>query len=200
MSENIKQAIKDIQNGKPIIIADDHDREGECDLVIATEKATRENIVFLMNFGKGLMCVPCSGDILDKLGLPPMIENNEDPFGTGFAISADAIGTKTGMSVDDRLKTLAVFVDDDACESDLTRPGHLFGLRAKNGLLAKRDGHTESSLEMVKLAGFKLSSVIVEVINSDGSMTSGSQIPEYAKKHGLTLVHSSDLKEYIYGS
>jgi len=195
----IEQVLEDIKSGIPVIVVDDYDRENEGDLVIAVEKVTKDNLIFCMNKGKGLMCIATSGEIIDKLELPPMVVNSTDKNGTPFTVSVDAVnGTTTGMSADDRLKTLAVFVDDNAKPEDLARPGHLFPLRAKDGLLKERRGHTEGGVLLCKLAGLKETAMIIEMMNDDGTMKKGEQIVEFAVNNGLSIISVEELYEYTY--
>jgi 3,4-dihydroxy 2-butanone 4-phosphate synthase/GTP cyclohydrolase II len=199
MSFNINKALEDIKNGKPIIIVDDSDREDEGDLVLAAEMADQYNLTFCMKHGGGLMCLPCTKDRLDRLGIPMMPSNDLDPLQTPFATSIDAVeGTTTGMSVLDRLKTINVLLNENSTQSDLHYPGHLFPLRAKDGLLKERRGHTESSVEIVKLAGFKPVSMIIEIMNPDGTMTKGHQIYDFAKTYGLTVVTIQEIYDAVY--
>lgn len=199
MSLNISKALEDVRNGKPVIIIDDSDREDEGDLVLAAEMANQFNLAFCMKHGGGLMCLPCTKDRLDRLGIPMMPSNDLDPLQTPFATSIDAIeGTTTGMSVFDRLKTISVLLDENSTQSQLHYPGHLFPLRAKDGLLKERRGHTESSVELVKLAGFKPVSMIIEMMNGDGTMTKGQQIHDFAKTYGLTVVTIDEIYDAVY--
>jgi len=196
---NIIKAIQDIKRGKPVIIIDDSDREDEGDLVLAAEMADEFNLVFCLNHGGGLMCLPCMKERLDRLNIPMMPSNDLDPLQTPFSVSIDAVeGTTTGMSVQDRLKTIQVLLDENSKPSQLHYPGHLFPLRAKNNLLLERRGHTESSVELVKLAGFKPVSVIIEIMNKDGTMTKGEQITKFAKTYDLTVVTIDEIYDAVY--
>ena len=199
MNRNIKNAIDDLRAGKPIVLIDEHDRENEGDIVLAAEKASVENLVFTMNEARGLMCIPCDGSILDRLAIGPMVPKNTDKNQTPFTVSVDAVDTSTGMSVHDRLKTIAVMVSEDSSEADLNRPGHLFPLRPRDGLLKDRRGHTEGSIELMRLAGLKPVSIICEIMNDDGSMAKGGQINKFATEHGLTLISIEELYETVYG-
>jgi 3,4-dihydroxy-2-butanone 4-phosphate synthase len=197
---NVQNAVDDLLAGKPIVLIDEHDRENEGDIVIAAEKANRDNLVFTMNKARGLMCLPCDGAILDRLAIGPMVSNNTDRNQTPFTVSIDASsGTTTGMSVDDRLRTISVLVDPESSEADLTRPGHLFPLRPRNGLLKERRGHTEGSIELMKLAGLKPVSIICEIMNDDGSMAKGGELNKFATENGLTIISIEELYETIYG-
>lgn len=199
VNRNIQNAIDEIRKGKPIVLVDEHDRENEGDIVIAAELADVDNLVFTMNKGKGLMCVPAEGDVLDRLELPPMVINNTDVNQTPFTVSVDAaVGTTTGMSVHDRLATISILVDEDSKPEDLNRPGHLFPLRASDNLLKDRRGHTEGSVELMKLAGLKPIAIICEIMNDDGSMTKGPQLNKFAVENGLVLISIEELYEAIY--
>jgi 3,4-dihydroxy 2-butanone 4-phosphate synthase/GTP cyclohydrolase II len=197
--KNIELALKDIKKGKPVIIIDDSHREDEGDLVLAAEMADEFNLAFCLNHGGGLMCLPCMKERLDRLNVPMMPSNDLDPLQTPFAVSVDAVeGTTTGMSVQDRLKTIQVLLDERSTPSQLHYPGHLFPLRAKEKLLQERRGHTESSVELIKLAGFKPVSVIIEIMNKDGTMTKGEQITKFAKTYDLTVVTIDEIYDAVY--
>ena len=199
MNSNIEIALSDIKSGRPIIIIDDSDREDEGDLVLAAEMANQFNLAFCMKHGGGLMCLPCTKDRLDRMGIPMMPSNDLDPLQTPFAVSIDATeGTTTGMSVFDRLKTISVLLDDNSQRNEFHYPGHLFPLRARDGLLKERRGHTESSVEIVKLAGFKPVAMIIEMMNSDGTMTKGQQIYDFAKTYNITIVTIDEIYDAVY--
>ncbi len=194
----ISDAIEDIKKGIPIIVVDNENRENEGDLVLAAEMSNLENIAFCMRYARGLMCIPCEGKRLDKLNIPMMVESTEDPLETPFTISVDAKETNSGMSVYDRLKTINVLVDDNSLPNDLQRPGHMFPLRPRDGLLEERQGHTESSIELMKLAGLKQISIIVEIINDDGTMAKGDELELFSKDHNLKIVTIDDIIAEIY--
>ena len=199
MNRKVQSALDDLRQGKPIVLVDEYDRENEGDVVVAGEKANIENIVFTMNKAKGLMCIPCEGTILDRLNLPPMVENNTDINETPFTVSVDAAkGTSTGMSVHDRLATISVLLDDSSRPEDLNRPGHLFPLRARDGLFNDRRGHTEGSIELMKLAGLKPVAIICEMMNDDGTMRKGGQITKFAVENGLTVLSTEEVYEAAY--
>jgi len=194
MKRKVQSALDDLRNGKPIVLVDEYDRENEGDVVVAGEKANIENIVFTMNKAKGLMCIPCEGAILDRLKIPPMVENNTDVNETPFTVSVDAAkDTTTGMSVRDRLATISVLLDEDSKPEDLNRPGHLFPLRAKDGLFKERRGHTEGSIELMKLAGLKPVAIICEMMNDDGTMCKGGQITKFAVENSLTVLSTEEV-------
>ncbi len=196
---SLERVINDIKNGVPVIIIDDSDREDEGDLVLAAEVANEFNLAFCMNHGGGLMCLPCMPERLENLGIPMMPSNGLDPMATPFSVSIDATeGTTTGMSVQDRLKTISVLLDDNAWPHQLHYPGHMFPLRAKKTLLLERRGHTESSVELVKLAGFKPVSVIIEIMNDDGTMTKGEQLKNFAKTYNLNIITIQEIYDAVY--
>ena len=198
-NRKFQTVLEDLRAGKPIILVDEYDRENEGDIVIAAEKCNEENLVFTMNYAKGLMCLPCSGEILDRLELPPMVANNTDRNETPFTVSIDARdGTTTGMSVQDRMTTIAVLLDDNATPDQLTRPGHLFPLRARPGLLKERRGHTEGSIQLMELAGLKPISMICEIMNNDGTMTKGGDLNKFAVEHGLSIISIEEVYEAAY--
>jgi len=201
ISRNLQNALDELREGKPIVLVDEYDRENEGDIVIAAERANKENLVFTMNKARGLMCVPCDGEILDKLEIPLMVEENTDKNETPFTVSVDSSSeeTTTGMSVEDRLSTIAVFTDPTAKPTDLNRPGHLFPLRPQKDLLKVRRGHTEGSIELMKLAGLQPVSIICEIMNDDGSMAKGGQVNKFAIENGLTLISIEELYEAVYG-
>ena len=197
----MKNAIEDIKNGKPVIVVDDYDRENEGDLVIAGELANNENIVFCMKYARGLMCIPITSEKAKQLNLHPMVENVTDPNQTPFTVSVDGRdGTTTGMSAYDKLETLKIILDDNTKPEELTRPGHLFPLIAKDGLLTERRGHTEGSIELIKLAGFKSVAVIIEIVNDDGTMAKGSDLDRFAIRNGLTMVSIEEIYETTYNT
>ena len=199
MKTNLEKVLSDVRAGVPVVVVDDYDRENEGDIVIAAEVASIANLVFTMNHAKGLMCIPMLGEDLDRLKIPPMVQNNEDKNQTPFAVSVDAIeGVSTGMSAADRLLTLNVLTGNNSVPAQLSRPGHLFPLRAQPGLLQDRRGHTEGSLQLLKLAGMKQVAIICEIMNDDGTMTSGAQLPAYCEKHDLNIISIEELYDAAY--
>lgn len=190
--------LEDIRNGKPILLGDDIGRENEFDVVIACSALTVENLVFAMNCG-GLNCIATEGSFLDRLQIPMMCERSTCRLGTPFTVSIDAAsGITTGMSVHDRLETIRIFLDPNSKPEDLARPGHLFPLRARDGLLSERRGHTEGSVELVKLAGLPACAVIVEIMNKDGTMTRGDKMREFAEQHKLNIITIEEVYDAVY--
>lgn len=196
---NVKQAVEDIRNGKPIVMVDDYDREFEGDIVLAAEKATEENLLFAMRHARGLMCIPCNQEKLDQFEIPMMNCNSMDKYGTPFATSIDAVeGATTGMSVGDRLATINTFCSDESKPSALAQPGHIFPLRARPGLLSERRGHTEGCVEILRLAGMKEVGVIIEIMDEYGKMIKGDTLRQFAKIYNLTFVSIEELHDEVY--
>ncbi|OGB89180.1 bifunctional 3,4-dihydroxy-2-butanone 4-phosphate synthase/GTP cyclohydrolase II [candidate division WOR-1 bacterium RIFCSPHIGHO2_01_FULL_53_15] len=196
---SIGEAIEDVQNGKLVIVVDDHDRENEGDLVIAAEKITPAMVNFMITEGKGLVCVPLSGERVDELGLRQMVEDNREPMKTAFTVSVDGnprFGVTTGISPADRAKTIELLINPRSKKDDLVTPGHVFPLRVKAGGVLKRAGHTEAAVDLAKLAGLYPAAVICEIISADGSMARVPQLSEFAKKHQLKIVTIADLISY----
>ena len=190
----IERAIADIAAGRMIVVVDDEDRENEGDLVFAASKATPELVGFMIRHTSGVICVPMRGDELDRLKLPPMTHVNEDRKGTAYSVSVDARdGVTTGISAADRARTIRVLCDSATEPYELTRPGHVFPLRAMDGGVLVRPGHTEASVDLARLAGLPPAGVICEVVHDDGSMMRGPALREFADEHGLAMVSIADL-------
>jgi len=194
----IKDAIKDIKSGIPVIVVDNAERENEGDLVVAAQKANVDNISFCMRYARGLMCIPCEGKILDQLKIPMMVKKTEDPLETPFTVSVDAKTTSSGMSVYDRLKTIKVFLNKNLKAKQLQRPGHMFPLRPRNRLLKERQGHTEASIVLMKLAKLKEVAIIVEIINDNGTMARGNDLKLFSKKHNLKIISIDEIIKAFY--
>ncbi len=194
----IKEAIKDIKNGKLVIVVDDEDRENEGDFIAAAETVTPEMINFMSIHGRGLICAPLTEDRCEELGLDMMVKNNTVLHHTQFTVSVDLIGhgCTTGISAHDRAKTMQALVDDATKPHNLGRPGHIFPLKAMNGGVLRRTGHTEAAIDLARLAGFKPAGVLVEILNEDGSMARLPQLMEVAKKHDLKIISIEDLVAY----
>lgn len=201
-SESVIEIIlNDIRAGKPVIIVDSYDRENEGDLMLAAETATPETLAFMAKYARGIMCLPCTADRLERLSIPMMQSNKLDKFVTPFANSIDsAEGVSTGVSVEDRAVTIRKFVSETSVPTDFAQPGHLFPLRARPGLLQERQGHTESSVELCLLAGMKPVAIIIEVMNDDGSMARLPQLEELAKRFELNMISIDEIIEHKYGT
>jgi 3,4-dihydroxy 2-butanone 4-phosphate synthase/GTP cyclohydrolase II len=193
----IEQAILEIQSGRMIILLDDENRENEGDLVIAAEFATADAINFMTKFGRGLVCLSMDNEQIDRLGLPMMTSNNRSPYRTGFTVSIEAAtGVSTGISTQDRARTVLVAVDPASGPNDVISPGHIFPLRAAEGGVLKRAGQTEGSVDLTKLAGLRPAAVICEVMNENGSMSRRDELAEFSRHHGILMVTIKDLIEY----
>ena len=193
----IEQAVRDIKDGKMVILVDDEDRENEGDLCMAAEKVTPEAINFMAKYGRGLICLAMTTEKCDSLDLPPMVDNNTSPFGTGFTVSIEArCGVTTGISAQDRATTILSAVADDCRPRDLVRPGHIFPLRAKEGGAIVRAGQTEGSVDLARLAGLKPAAVICEIMDEDGTMARMPALEKFSGKHGVGICTIADLIEY----
>lgn len=195
---SIEEAIADIRKGKVIIVVDDENRENEGDFIAAAEMVTPEMINFMATHGRGLICAPLTEERCEQLDLSMMVENNTVLHHTQFTVSVDLIGhgCTTGISVHDRAKTMQALVDEKTKPGDLGRPGHIFPLRAKNGGVLRRTGHTEAAIDFARLAGFKPAGILVEILNEDGTMARLPQLVKVAKKFDLKLVSIEDLVAY----
>jgi 3,4-dihydroxy 2-butanone 4-phosphate synthase / GTP cyclohydrolase II len=194
---SIEEAIKDIADGRMVILVDDEDRENEGDLTIAAEKVTPETINFMAKYGRGLICLSMTMEKVESLELPLMVVDNTSPFQTGFTVSIDArCGVTSGASVQDRARTILTAIADGAKPSDLVRPGHIFPLRAKSGGVIVRAGQTEGSVDLARLAGLNNSGVICEIMDEDGTMARMPSLEEFSKKHGINICTIQDLIEY----
>ena len=199
MFNTIEEAIKDFREGKPIIVADDEDRENEGDLIVSAEFATPEIINFMASECRGLICLAISSQIAQKLELPQMVERNSEEMKTAFTVSIDAAekyGVTTGISAFDRAKTIEVVISDNVTPYDLRRPGHLFPCVAKDGGVLERTGHTETAVDMARLAGHKAAGVMCEIMDADGHMARRDELFEFAKKYNIKFITVSALIEY----
>ncbi len=194
----IEEAIEDIRQGKIIIVVDDENRENEGDFIAAAEMVTPELINFMTKNGRGLICVPLTEERCEDLQLNMMVENNTVMHHTQFTVSVDLIGEgcTTGISVQDRAKTVQALVDKNTQPHKLGRPGHVFPLKAKNGGVLRRTGHTEAAVDFARLAGFEPAGILVEILNEDGTMARIPELVEVAKKFDLKLVSIEDLVAY----
>jgi len=195
---SIQEAIEDIRNGKVIIVVDDENRENEGDFVAAAEMVTPEMINFMATHGRGLICTPLTEKRCKELELGMMVNNNTDPMETAFTVSIDlrGKGVTTGISAADRAKTVKALIDKDTKPFDLARPGHIFPLKAKEGGVLRRTGHTEAAIDFARLAGLEPAGVIVEIMNEDGTMARLPQLMEVAKKFDIKIVSIEDLVAY----
>ena len=194
----IQEAIEDIRSGKVIIVVDDENRENEGDFIAAAEMVTPEMINFMATNGRGLICAPLTENRCKELDLTMMVKNNTVMHHTQFTVSVDLIGhgCTTGISVHDRAKTIRSLVDTNTKPYDLGRPGHIFPLRAKNGGVLRRTGHTEAAVDLARLAGFQPAGILVEILNEDGSMARLPQLTKVAEKFDLKIVSIEDLVAY----
>lgn len=194
---SIEEVLKDIKAGKMIILVDDEDRENEGDLCMAAEAVTPEAINFMATYGRGLICLTLSGDIVDQLQLPMMVNDNQSPYGTGFTISIEArTGVSTGISAADRARTVQAAVDPDATPHDIISPGHIFPLRAKDGGVLVRTGQTEGSIDLARLAGMRTAGVICEIMKDDGTMARMPDLELFSQKHDVKIATIADLVAY----
>jgi len=195
--DTIPRAIAEIAAGKMVIVVDDEDRENEGDLTCAAEKVTPEIINFMAKYGRGLICVPLTGQRLDELGLPLMTQNNTAPFGTAFTVSVDArYGTTTGISAADRAKTIRVLADPSKGRDQIVTPGHVFPLRARAGGVLVRAGQTEAAVDLARLAGLYPAGVICEIMNDDGTMARVPDLMRFRSKHKVCVITVKDLIRY----
>jgi len=193
----IREILKELREGRLVVLVDAEDRENEGDLVCAAEKVTPEIINFMAKHGRGLICLPLTAERCDALGLYPQTTENTARFETAFTVSIDAAkGVTTGISVADRAKTIQAAIADGARSSDLVRPGHIFPLRARQGGVLVRAGQTEGAVDLMRLAGLKTAGVICEIMNEDGSMARVPQLLKFCEKHSLKMVSIAKLIEY----
>ncbi len=196
MFDTIESAIEDIKNGKMVIVVDDEDRENEGDLVMAAEKVRGEDINFMIKYGRGLVCAPMSDKRLKELNIGKMVSENTDNRETAFTVSVDHKSCKTGISAYERAFTIKMLLDDNSRPDDFTKPGHVFPLKAKEGGVLVRAGHTEAAYDLSRLAGFKGAGVICEIIKDDGRMARLPELVEFSKRFNLKIISIADLIEY----
>ena len=192
----IEEAVADLRAGKMIIAVDDPDRENEGDLICAAEHATLENVNFMASYAKGLICMPMSKALTTKLGLEQMVANNTDNHCTAFTVSIDHVDTTTGISALERSMTAMKSVKDDAKPSDFRRPGHMFPLEAKAGGVLERMGHTEATVDLMRIARLKECGLCCEIMREDGTMMRTPELKEFAVRHGLKMITVADLITY----
>lgn len=192
----IDEALEDLRKGRIIVVSDDEDRENEGDLICAAEFATAENINFMASYAKGLICMPMSKEITNKLNLNQMVTKNTDNHETAFTVSIDHIETTTGISAVERSITALKVVDDNSNPEDFRRPGHMFPLLAKDGGVIVRMGHTEATVDLMRLAGLKECGLCCEIMRDDGDMMRRDDLIDFAKKHNLKMITVSDLIDY----
>jgi 3,4-dihydroxy 2-butanone 4-phosphate synthase / GTP cyclohydrolase II len=195
----IEEARKDITAGKMVVVIDDQDRENEGDLIMAAEKVTPEAINFMISHGKGLVCVPMTGERLNELNVASMVSDNTESMKTAFTVSVDAskkFGVTTGISAADRAKTIEVLINPNSRPADLMKPGHVFPLRAMAGGVLRRAGHTEAAVDLAKISGLYPAGIICEIIKSSGKMARTPDLVQFAKKHKLNIVTIADLIKY----
>ena len=197
MLDDVDRAIKDIAAGRPVVVVDDENRENEGDLVFAASLATPELLGFTIRHARGLICMPMRGEDLSRLQIPQMTADNTEHHGTAFTVSVDAReGTSTGISAADRARTIRLLADPASGPLDFVRPGHIFPLRAAEGGVLRRSGHTEAAVDLVRLAGLLPAGVVCEIINDDGTMARLPRLREFADEHGLAVISIEQLIAY----
>ncbi len=192
----VEQALKDLKNGKIIVVTDDPDRENEGDLICAAKYATQENVNFMASYAKGLICMPMTKELCERLELNQMVEKNTDNHETAFTVSIDHVDTTTGISAYERSVTAMKVEDPDAKPEDFRRPGHMFPLQAREGGVLKRTGHTEATVDLVKLAGLGECGLCCEIMREDGTMMRTTELKQFSKEHHLTMITIEDLIKY----
>lgn len=195
--DSVPAAIHAIERGEFVLVVDDEGRENEGDLIIAADAVTPEKLAFMVRHTSGLICVAMPGRVLDRLRLPPMVQNNEDPMRTAFSVSVDLRhGISTGISAADRAATIAALAQTKCSADDFVRPGHVFPLRAREGGVTERPGHTEAAYDLVRLAGRGYAGVLCEVVNDDGTMARRPDLMRFAVEHGIALISIAQLVAY----
>ena len=192
----VEEALDALRAGQNILVIDDPDRENEGDIICAAEFATTENVNFMATYAKGLICMPMSGEYCDKLGLPQMVEQNTDNHETAFTVSIDHMSTSTGISAEERGVSARATVLADAKPTDLRRPGHMFPLRAREGGVLRRTGHTEATVDLCRLAGLRPVGLCCEIMREDGTMMRTTELKKFAKEHNLCMITVADLISY----
>ena len=196
--DSIEVAVQAMAAGRPVLVVDNEDRENEGDIIFAAQHATPALMGWTIRYSSGVICVPLSGERADALALPPMVSVNEDAKGTAYTVSCDAaLGVSTGISATDRALTARVLADPHAVPASLTRPGHIFPLRAVDGGVRERPGHTEAAVDLCRLAGLEPVGVIAEVVYDDGEMMRLDGLRTFAAEHGCPLISIEDLAAYL---
>jgi 3,4-dihydroxy 2-butanone 4-phosphate synthase/GTP cyclohydrolase II len=196
---NIEKAVADIADGRPVVVVDDENRENEGDLIFAAEKATPELLAFMVRYTSGYICVPLTEGDCDRLDLPPMYHTNQDRRGTAYTVTVDAReGVSTGISAADRARTIRLLADPDSKPTDFTRPGHVVPLRAKEGGVLRRPGHTEAAIDLARMAGLRPAGVLCEIVSQkdEGDMARREELEVFAAEHDLQLISIADLIMY----
>lgn len=200
-ADRLARALADLRAGRAVLLMDDFDRENEADLIVSAEKIGTESMARLIRDCSGIVCLCLTDERLRQLELPPMVEHNGSRHGTAFTVTIEARqGVTTGVSAADRVTTIKAAIADDARADDLARPGHVFPLRAVPGGVLQRRGHTEGSVDLMRLAGLKPAAVLCELMNPDGSMAKGEQIALYAATHDLVQLTIDELATYLAGA
>ena len=192
----IEEALEDLRRGKIILVTDDEDRENEGDFICAAQFATTENINFMATHGKGLICMPMSEEYVEKLKLPQMVENNTDNHETAFTVSIDHITTTTGISAVERSITALACVKEDAKPEDFRRPGHMFPLKAKKNGVLERNGHTEATVDLCRLADLKECGLCCEIMREDGTMMRTEELSKLAQQYQMKFITIKNLQDY----
>jgi len=193
----IEEAVKEIAAGRPVVVVDDENRENEGDLIFAAEKATTELLAFMVRYTSGYICAPLTEADADRLDLPPMYYTNQDRRGTAYTVTVDAReGITTGISAAERAHTIRLLADPTTDPADLARPGHVVPLRARDGGVLRRPGHTEAAIDLARMAGLRPAGVLCELVNDDGTMKRLPDLRAFAEEHGLALITIADLIEY----
>ena len=196
--DSVQTAVDAIAAGRAVVVVDDEDRENEGDIIFAAAHATPELMGFMIRYTSGVVCAPMSNKRADEMNLPPMVTNNEDPKGTAYTVSCDAASSvSTGISAADRARTVQILADASSTPADITRPGHIFPLRAVDGGVAERPGHTEAAVELSLAAGLSGVGVIAEVVHDDGSMMRFDALRAFATEHNLPMISIEDLIKYV---
>lgn len=194
--QNVKEAIQALQDGKLILVMDDYDRENEGDLICSAQAATTENVNFMATYAKGLICMPMSEKLAARLKLAPMVEENTDNHETAFTVSIDYKDTTTGISAEERGLTARMCVSDDISPLDFRRPGHMFPLIAKNSGVLERNGHTEATVDLMRLSGLKECGLCCEIMSENGTMMRTSDLQEFAQKYNIPVLTIEELQKY----